>query len=73
MSMIGMTGKSSIEYNILIVHLILVMSVMLIQIYLNMLQIAFVLSCMIISEHLTVRLVFRQGFSGLEKCTLPPS
>jgi uncharacterized membrane protein len=71
--MMGMTEKSSIEYNVLIVHFILVMSVMLILIYLNMLQIAFVLSCMVISEHLTVRVVFTQGFSGLEKCTLPPS
>jgi hypothetical protein len=71
--MMGMTGKISIEYNILIGHLILVMSGTLIHIYLNILQIAFVLSCMIISEHLTVRVVFRQGCSGLEKCTLPPS
>jgi len=51
MSMMGMTGKSSIEYYILIVHLIFVMTVMLIHIYLNILQIAFVLSCMITSEH----------------------
>ena len=58
---------------ILIVYLILVMSVTLIHIYLNILQIAFVLTCMIISEHLSVRVVFRQGYSDLEKCTLPPS
>jgi hypothetical protein len=71
--MMGMTGKSSIECNILIVHLISVMNFMLIHIYLNILQIDFVLSWMIISEHLTFSVRFRQGFSDLEKCTLPPS
>jgi hypothetical protein len=67
MSMMGLTGKSSIECNNLIVHLILVVSVMFSHIYLNILQIVFILSCMITSEHLTFIVVFRQGCSGFEK------